>query len=83
MLSQFTFNRPPLRIDTGGGDADLSRYADHVTIVHLPSTAFTQARPHDAMHLTSYGMTDVQTDIIYIERAAAEMTMWARSGSPQ
>ncbi len=33
MMSQFTFNRPPLQIDTGGGDGNLSRYADHV---HLP-----------------------------------------------
>ncbi len=48
MMSQFTFNRPLLRIDTGGGDADLSRYADHVL-----SICIAQARPHDAMELTS------------------------------
>ncbi len=35
MMPQLTFNRPPLRIDTGGGDADRSRYADHV---NLPPT---------------------------------------------
>ncbi len=36
MMSQFTFKRPPLRIDTGGGNADCSSYADHV---NLPPTS--------------------------------------------
>ncbi len=36
MMSQFTFNRPPLRMDTGGGDADLSLYADHVLSIYHP-----------------------------------------------
>ncbi len=36
MMSQFTFNWPPLRIDTGGGDADLSLYADHVLSIYRP-----------------------------------------------
>ncbi len=36
MMSQFTFNRPPLRSDTGGGDADLSLYADHVLSIYRP-----------------------------------------------
>ncbi len=36
MMPQFTFNLPPLRIDTGGGDADRSCYADHAT---LPPTS--------------------------------------------
>ncbi len=31
-----TINQPPLQIDTGGGDADRSRYADHV---NLPPTS--------------------------------------------
>ncbi len=32
MMPQFIFNRPPLRFDTGGGDADRSRYADYVNL---------------------------------------------------
>ncbi len=36
IMSQFTFNWPPLRIDTGGGDADLSLYADHVLSIYRP-----------------------------------------------
>ncbi len=36
MMPQFTFNRPPLWIDTGGGDTDCSRYADYV---NLPPTS--------------------------------------------
>ncbi len=35
MMSQFTFNRPTLQIDTGG-DADLSRYTDHVLSTYRP-----------------------------------------------
>ncbi len=36
MMPPFTFNRPPLWIDTGGGDADRSRYAEQV---NLPPTS--------------------------------------------
>ncbi len=32
MMPYFIFNRPPLWIDTGGGDADRSRYAVHVNL---------------------------------------------------
>ncbi len=35
MMPQFTFNRPPLWIDTGGGDADRSHYAI-MSIYRLP-----------------------------------------------
>ncbi len=36
MMPQFTFNRPPSQVDTGGGDADPSRYADRVNLYSLP-----------------------------------------------
>ncbi len=77
MMSQFTFNRPPLRIDTGGGDGDLSRYA---AIYHVPlgqydtadtSSTFPRMLFHSQVACHNYPLN---LDVIVIRKEGANQS---------
>ncbi len=76
MMSQFTFNRPPLRIDTGGGDADLSLYADHVLSIYCPLHSLRLAPTMPCISLV-----DVTDSYMYLKLMG--VTMFERSCSPK